>query len=105
MPNHERHGSWAAEFGRAESIEMLELMAAGAALPYPFGDALHLLEAMRAAPDDGEGIATSEGPRRGRVGFLTWLGERRRMRAPGSEGSGGGGRARGTQLPDRRVSA
>ena len=52
MPHFDAHGRWAAETpDRQACIEMLEAAAAGAALPYPFDDALRLIEAVCPPPD------------------------------------------------------
>jgi hypothetical protein len=108
MAQFERHGGWAAGTGRAESFEMLELLAAGTALAQPFGDAELLLEALRAAAERGDELPASPAAERRPglfVRFLTRLVDRRRMRHAGGEGSGGGGRTGEAVLPHRGLSA
>ena len=102
MPHADAHGRWAAETpDRQACLEMLEAAAAGAALPYPFDDALRLAEAV-CPPPDGRRVAPA-GAARGMLRFLTWRREGRRMRRLGGEGSGGGGGDAG--LPGRGVPA
>ena len=113
MLHSDLHGRWVSEaderadlLRRQACAEMLEQLAAGGTLPYPFGDALHLLEAVR-PPVDHE-VRTPPDAARRRLGgilrFLTWRGDRRRMEHSG-EGSGGDGRPGDSVLPVRGVPA
>lgn len=95
-------GRWTAETpDRQACLEMLEAAAAGAALPYPFDDALRLAEAVCPPPARPRAPAA---PRRGGIlWFLTWRREARPMGSLGGEGADGGGGDAG--LPNRRVPA
>ena len=102
MPRHDTHGRWAAETpDRQACLEMLEAAAAGAALPFPFDDALRLAAAVCPPPQGRREAPPETG--RGLLRFLTWRRERRPMERLGGEGSGGGGGD--ARLPARRVPA
>lgn len=105
MLRSDMHGRWASEADaphRQLCTEMLDHLAAGGGgAPYPFGDALHLLEAARPA---GEATAPAGLVRRF-ARALTRRTERPRMARTFVEGSGSGGRSRSEQLPLRGVPA
>ena len=81
--------------------EILAQMAAGGAAPYPFGDALYLVDALghRAPPARHGGLRR----RMARLAtlWLTWARRAHRMEQPNGEGSFGGGQSWAADLPLR----
>jgi hypothetical protein len=103
MLHSDMHGRWTAAAAEERAMrahrqlcaEMLEQLAAGGSAPYPFGDALYLLDAMhpRVPPD---------GALRRLGRFLTSAIQRHPMEPRSGEGSGDG---RSSDVPVRRMPA
>jgi hypothetical protein len=113
MPRSDLHGRWSPDpdaegaelLHRQTCAEMLGQLAAGTTVPYPYGDALYLLEALRPPAEDAASSAAGPGRRlaRAMTRLLTRADSRHPMqRADGGDSVGGG---RGTELPGRGVPA
>lgn len=102
MPHRDIPEHWTAgPADRQAGLEVLDAAAAGAALPYPFDDALRLAEALCRPPDWPRTPAAPRGL--WILLCLTWRREARRMGRPGGEGTDGGGGGAG--LPVRGMPA